>query len=63
MENKRPVGSTVALVVTVLFGAGIGILGILDVSNLGTVAAIGAVLIGAMWVVVALARGSAGKAG
>lgn len=43
---------TVALVVSVLFGIAIAILAVLDYPNLGTVAAIGGILVGLMWLIV-----------
>lgn len=50
-------GTTVALIVTVLYGLGIAVLGVLDVPGIGVVAAIGGIVVGAVWVVTSLLRG------
>lgn len=57
MNQTRPLGTTVALIVTVLYGLGIGVLAVIDVPNIGIIAAVGAMVIAAIWVVTALLRG------
>lgn len=62
MNSTRPVGTTVALIVTVLYGLSIAVLAVLDVGNIGVIAAVGAILVGAVWVVTTLLRGGGRKA-
>lgn len=50
--------TSVGLVVSVVYGALIAILAMLHVEQLGTVAAIGAILLGLMWVVIGVVRRS-----
>jgi hypothetical protein len=48
--------ANIALVASVLFGAIIAILAVTDSPALGTVAAIGGILLGVMWVVIGVVR-------
>jgi hypothetical protein len=41
----------ILIVLSILYGSGIAILAILDVSSLATIAAIGAIILGALWAV------------
>lgn len=52
MNQPRPVANTVALVVTVLYGAIVALLAILGVEAMSVVAVVGAILVGAMWAVI-----------
>ena len=48
--------TSVAIVVSILFGALIAVLAVLDIGNLDTVATIGGILLGLMWVVLGVVR-------
>jgi hypothetical protein len=50
-KQPRPLVNTIALVVTVLYGLTIGALAVIGVPNLGTIAAVGALVVAAVWVV------------
>lgn len=48
--------TSVAIVVSILFGALIAVLAVLNIENLDTVATIGGILLGLMWVVLGVVR-------
>ncbi len=48
--------TSVAIVVSILFGALIAVLAVLNIGNLDTVATIGGILLGLMWVVLGVVR-------
>lgn len=48
--------TSAAIVVSVLFGALIAVLAVLDIADLDTVATIGGILLGLMWVVLGVVR-------
>lgn len=63
MSEKRPPATTVALVVSVLYGLTVGLLAVLDVPAMGTVAVVGGLVLGAMWAVIAIVARRPRRAG